>query len=111
MRLKGTLVEWNDDRGFGFLEPAGGGDRAFCHISAFANRSRRPMVGQRVTYETSRDERGRLRATQIRPVTASRPAMNEPPSKTTSPGVAIIGSAIFLIVITSLVFAGRLPWF
>ena len=32
MRLKGTLIEWNDDRGFGFLEPERGGERAFCHI-------------------------------------------------------------------------------
>src|SRR3954468_15057895 len=104
MRLKGTLVEWNEDRGFGFLEPAGGGDRAFCHISAFANRSRRPIVGQRVTYETSRDERGRLRATQIRPVASSKPAVKERASKPISPWVAVIGSAIFLIVITGLVF-------
>ena len=67
MRLKGTLVEWNDARGSGFIEPVAGGERVFCHISKFAVRSRRPALGQCVTYELSRDERGRLRASQIRP--------------------------------------------
>lgn len=32
MRLKGTLTDWNDDRGFGFLEPECGGERAFCVV-------------------------------------------------------------------------------
>lgn len=50
MRLKGTLTEWNHSRGFGFIEPAGGGEPAFCHVSKFAVRSRRPLLGERLTY-------------------------------------------------------------
>ena len=68
MRLKGTLVEWKDDRGFGFIEPAEGGDRVFCHIKAFDVRVRRPIAGDRVTYEVAKDKDGRLRANHVRPV-------------------------------------------
>lgn len=68
MRLKGTLVEWNDDRGFGFIEPEGGGARVFCHIKAFEVRVRRPIAGDRVTYELSKGSDGRTSAARVRPV-------------------------------------------
>jgi uncharacterized membrane protein YsdA (DUF1294 family)/cold shock CspA family protein len=111
MRIKGTLVEWNDERGFGFLEPAGGGQRAFCHISAFGSRSRRPMPGDRVTYELAKDERGRLRAVQIRSIAASTPVAAKPNrSRPASPWIAMIGALLFLAITTALVFIGRLPW-
>ena len=67
MRLKGTLVEWNDSRGFGFIEPADGGARVFCHVKAFAIRVRRPMPGDRLTYEVTKDAQGRLNAASVRP--------------------------------------------
>lgn len=111
MRVKGTLVEWNDDRGFGFVEAAGGGARAFCHISQFAFRSRRrPMVGERVTYELSRDERGRLRAAQIQPVTAPRRPKEERTPLRMSPCLAVFFSVMFLSILAGMAITGRLPW-
>jgi cold shock CspA family protein len=68
MRFKGTLTEWNDDRGFGFIEPAEGGSRVFCHIKAFDVRVRRPIAGDKLTYEVSKDAQGRLNAVKVRPV-------------------------------------------
>jgi len=66
-RSTGTLVEWNDDRGFGFVESADG-TRVFCHVKAFAVRVRRPTPGDRLTYSIVRDAQGRPRATSVRPV-------------------------------------------
>ena len=42
MRFEGTLAQWNDDRGFGFILPTEGGQTLFAHISAF------PRDGQRL---------------------------------------------------------------
>lgn len=64
MRQQGTLTDWNDDRGFGFVVPADGGPRAFAHISAFP-RGRRPEVGDVVSYLPGQDEQGRLRAGDV----------------------------------------------
>lgn len=110
MAHKGTLVEWNDDRGFGFIQPAEGGQRVFCHISAFCERGRRPASGQVLVYELTRDERGRPRAQQVRypgalPRTASQPVA--------SPrlGASIVGSGIFVLIVVGAAALGRLSWF
>ncbi len=63
-RREGTLTQWDDDRGFGFVTPAGGGARVFVHVSAFP-RGGRPRQGCAVTYVTERDDRGRPRATRV----------------------------------------------
>ncbi|MEE4278530.1 MAG: cold shock and DUF1294 domain-containing protein [Halieaceae bacterium] len=62
MRGKGTLTTWNDEKGFGFIEPFDGGTRLFIHISAFSHRGLRPEKGKVVTYTISADEKGRPRA-------------------------------------------------
>ena len=58
------MADWNDDRGFGFITPADGGQRVFVHVSAFP-RGRRPVVDDLVTYAVSRDERNRPRASDV----------------------------------------------
>ena len=111
MRVKGKISEWNDDRGFGFISPFEGGERVFCHIKAFADRSTRPTIGKIVTYDVSRDERGRPRATQIRySGTPASPAKPAAPSRQCSLIAAILGSSTFLIVVTALVASGRATW-
>ena len=66
MRFAGRLTEWNDDKGFGFVVPNGGGERAFVHIKAFQRGSRRPVVGDLISYLPGKDERGRTQAREIR---------------------------------------------
>lgn len=62
MKAKGTITSWDDDKGYGFISSAGRNDRVFVHIKAFRDRSRRPVVGDVVTYVPSEDDRGRLQA-------------------------------------------------
>ncbi|MGY6213545.1 DUF1294 domain-containing protein [Methylolobus aquaticus] len=53
---RGTLVLWNDDRGFGFVRPEAGGEDFFVHISAFRRGlSRRPEIGDAVRYRLARE--------------------------------------------------------
>lgn len=66
MRLQGKLSEWDDARGFGFVQPNGGGERCFVHIRAFAARDRRPALGDVITYAVERDAQGRRNAAQVR---------------------------------------------
>ena len=65
MRLRGKLIKWNDDRGFGFITPLRGGEQLFVHIKAFRNQHRRPIGNEFVTYETVSDDTGRLRAERV----------------------------------------------
>lgn len=58
-KAKGKITSWNDEKGYGFISAMVGGDRIFVHIKAFANRNRRPLVGDVVTYSVSADSRGR----------------------------------------------------
>ena len=58
MRTHGTLIKWNEDRGFGFIAPAQGSDEVFVHISAFAREGGRPSVGELVSFETEMGPKG-----------------------------------------------------
>ncbi|MEN5207673.1 cold shock and DUF1294 domain-containing protein [Stenotrophomonas terrae] len=75
MRYQGRLQDWNDDKGYGFVLPNGGGDRAFVHIKAFEQRSQRPSNGMLINYQLRTDERGRLNAIAVRSATASKAAV------------------------------------
>ena len=66
MRYVGRIIDWNDAKGFGFVEPNGGGDRAFVHVKAFERQGRRPVAGDLVAYVVQRDAQGRLNASAIR---------------------------------------------
>lgn len=51
------IVEWDDKKRYGFLQF--GKDRVFLHIRDFAERRKRPAVGDRVRFTIGADERGR----------------------------------------------------
>lgn len=65
MRYQGRIIQWDGAKGFGFIEWNGSSDKLFVHVSAFADRSRRPAVGDIVTYEAERDAEGRHRAVKV----------------------------------------------
>lgn len=67
-RHVGRITEWQDERGFGFVTPDGGGDRAFVHIKEFERGSPRPMIGMVISFELQIDQRRRLYAARPRVV-------------------------------------------
>ncbi|WP_119156888.1 cold shock domain-containing protein [Caldimonas tepidiphila] len=66
-------VKWfNDAKGFGFIEPDGGGDDVFAHFSAIQMEGFRTLKqGGRVSFDLVEGPKGRL-AKNIRPVEAVR---------------------------------------
>ena len=66
MRFAGRITDWHDDKGYGFVVPNGGGERAFLHIKAFERAKRRPVVGDVLSYEVARDAKGRFSALRVR---------------------------------------------
>lgn len=58
----GRLKRWNDDKGFGFIEPADGKREIFIHISALKRMSRRPAIGDMINYQIHIDNEGKKRA-------------------------------------------------
>lgn len=65
MRYQGRVTRWNDERGFGFITPNGSRNLVFLHVSAFAERPRRPVMDELVNYELSDDQIGRPRAENV----------------------------------------------
>lgn len=66
MRQEGTLRDWDDDKGFGFVQVGEGRSRVFAHIRDFEGEGRRPVNGDRLSFEPGQDPQGRPRATRIR---------------------------------------------
>lgn len=58
----GKLVEWNDEKHYGFLEA--GRLRIFLHIRDFAEHHKRPAIGDRITFIVGQDAQGRTCAKQ-----------------------------------------------
>jgi cold shock CspA family protein len=66
MRYQGKITIWKDEKGFGFVTMNATGEKAFVHIKAFTYRSKRPVEGDKITYELIMDENNRMRAKNIR---------------------------------------------
>lgn len=64
-RQAGSITEWNDERGFGFITPDSGGSRVFVHVSAFPRTRSRPFVGERVEFHVEQAPDGRMRAAEV----------------------------------------------
>ncbi|MBE9208881.1 cold shock and DUF1294 domain-containing protein [Nostoc sp. LEGE 06077] len=105
---KGQLTKWNDDRGFGFIQPNGNSKEVFIHIKAFKHLNRRPQVGDVICYQLTADKDNKVRACNaslegmtLKPLPDSSPN-NKPRKFTSKPGVAT-SSLVFNTLLLSVI--------
>lgn len=122
-RHHGTLTAWNDDRGFGFVTPVGGGHTVFVHISAFPRGGARPRQGERLSFELGESTDGRPEAQRVadrHPEPDHRTRQTQGPRGVTTsrrPGapasvVSYVAILAFLVLASVLVVAWHAPaWF
>ena len=64
--ITGTVKFFNNDKGYGFIQPEDGSNDAFVHISAVEAAGMRTLDReQRVNYELESDKRGRVSAVNL----------------------------------------------
>jgi uncharacterized membrane protein YsdA (DUF1294 family)/cold shock CspA family protein len=76
--IRGNLVSWKQDKGFGFIRPDDGGKDVFVHVRDFGNIARLPKVGDVVQYRRLNDGTGRFRAADVHLEGVSRAASKSP---------------------------------
>jgi len=65
----GTVKFFNENKGYGFIAPDGGGNDAFVHISALERSGMRTLrQDQRVSYDLEEDRRGKMAAVNLKPL-------------------------------------------
>ena len=64
---EGTVKFFNTTKGFGFIEPVGGGKDAFVHISAVERSGMSSLnEGQKVSYDLETGRDGKVSATNLK---------------------------------------------
>jgi uncharacterized membrane protein YsdA (DUF1294 family)/cold shock CspA family protein len=105
VRHVGRIAEWNDGKGYGFVTPNGGGERAFVHVKAFGKPGQRRLDGDLISCEPVADVRRRLNAMRIRYVIArATPPVRK---KDRLPRRAV--GVLVLLAIAIAAFVGKLP--
>jgi len=108
MRFEGKLKSWNDERGFGFIDPLKGGDEIFVHIKSFPAGTGRPAVGLPLTFEVELGPQGKKRAKEVQFVRSSRRGPSPRPESSAPWTVArVLAVPVFIGVYLSV--AARWP--
>ena len=99
MRIEGTLKSWDDERGFGFIATAQGGQDIFVHIKDFPRGTARPQVNQALTFEVTLGQQGKKRAVNVQPIHVSRrPPLTERQARAQLGAATLLAIPVFLVV-------------
>ncbi len=103
--LRGKLINWKDDKGFGFIQPEEGGNKIFLHISAL-DAIRRPQSGDMIRYDLEPGKDGKMQATnaRIEGVLLRTPLESSEPSSYASSTTWIWMSTAFLFCFLSAIY-------
>lgn len=108
MQQQGRLESWNDERGFGFIAPQGGGERVFVHIKSLTRIATRPRVGDIVHFELGpgRDGRPAARRARIAGANPLIPTRRGLPTQARPFGARELSRLLLAALLTALMMAG-----
>ena len=112
MKLQGKVLNWNDDKGFGFVEPNGGGQRAFVHIKSFKYGSKRPINGDVIIYELVKEANNRFKAVKVQFSSEAREANKRKKNYNKASSYNVVRhlfTIIFCFALLASVAMGKLP--
>ena len=109
---RGRLERWNDDKGFGFVRPENATKEIFIHISSLKNMSRRPVVGDVISFRVETDDSGKSRAVNasIAGVPSIKPKRENAHGKKRAGCSFSFSSLVFLVIIGVTSYAGYDKW-
>ncbi len=113
-RQAGELVQWNDERGFGFIV-ADDGQRCFVHIKSIGRIATRPRVGDRVSFALTQGRDGRPAARDVQiaganPVNTAARLRGAPPVRQASGNwLFTAGAALLAMLALAAILLGRAP--
>lgn len=93
----GHLAKWNDQRGFGFIQPDDGGETVFVHISGFLPGARRPKEGDAVHFQIDREQR------RTKAVNVKLKALPLPDTVVVAYGVGVLWLSMFFLFLFGIV--------
>lgn len=101
-RVQANLVEWMDEKGYGFARLPGGTERIFVHAKAIAEDMPRPKKGDELDLEIISGRKGMPAAKDVRILDAAEIAKNLP--------FHLVTAAMLLILVQLVVILGRAPF-
>ncbi|EGR0760753.1 cold-shock protein [Vibrio parahaemolyticus] len=102
MLMKGKLVRWNDDRGFGFIKSDEFSGDIFLHVSNMRKASRRPQVGDQVEFQVEHKGQ-KVTAVNVQYLDPNLHAARYSRKRRGSPKFSIIAAAVLFGAITFLI--------
>jgi uncharacterized membrane protein YsdA (DUF1294 family)/cold shock CspA family protein len=112
-RETGELVDWRDERGFGFIRRPAGGD-LYVHIKTIGKSVDRPKVGDRLSYLVAPGKNGRPTAVEVEilaPKQRAAPAAHVMQRRLQPLAIStrIAAAASILILLSAAIVMDRLP--
>ncbi|MCZ4311942.1 cold shock and DUF1294 domain-containing protein [Comamonadaceae bacterium G21597-S1] len=110
MRFEGVIKTWNEERAFGFITPAQGGQDVFVHITAFPPRSGRPPLNQRVSFELEINRDGKKRARNVMLVRSPNAIKTRPRNPDAQwGGASLFAVPAFVLLYVAIAVVWRVP--
>lgn len=103
--MRGKIIKWDDEKGFGFIKSDEQAENVFAHISQFKAKHLRPAVGDVVDFELKSTRKG-LQAVKIEYPNRPKQPLHDAKVQHTSGSPSLISTLIKLIVVCGIAFAG-----